>query len=100
MTVDQYYNEKKLDTIVFIVLLVSLIWIVSCSSQNTNDAICVCYIYAYGLLARLDEVEVGNYGIFSILRRDCEEKSYIIDDDNYSSCQHVAHGFYMDWKPL
>ena len=72
----------------------------SCSSQNTNDAICVCYIYKNGLQARVDEVEVGNNGIFNNLRKDCEKKSYTIDDDNYSSCQYVSHGFDMDWKPL
>ena len=38
MTVDQYYNEKKLDTIVFIVLLVSLLKIMSSDTLAlTND---------------------------------------------------------------
>ena len=89
-------NQIKLHKIVFITLLTSLICTVSCSSQNLNDAICVCYIYENGLQARVDEVEVGSTGIFNNLRKDCEEKSYIIDDDNYSSCQYVPHGFDMD----
>ena len=51
-------------------------------------------IYENGLQARVGEV--GNNGIFNNLRKDCEEKSYIIDDDNYSSCQYVFYGLDMD----
>jgi len=89
-------NQKKLYKIVFITFLSSLIWAMSCSSQNPNDAICVCYIYVNGLQARVDEVELGSTGIVNNLRKDCEGKSYIIDDDNYSSCQYVSVGFDMD----
>ena len=89
-------NQKKLNTILFITLLISLIWAVSCSSQNPNNAICVCYIYENGLQARVDEVEVGSTGVFNSLRKECEAKSSFIDDDNYSSCQYIPHTFDMD----
>ena len=83
-------NQKKINTIVFITLLTSLIWTVSCD-WNVNDMICVCYIYENGLQTRIDEDVLDN-GAFTSdikLRKECEAQSYFIDDDNYSSCQVV-----------
>jgi hypothetical protein len=83
-------KQKKLNTIVFITLLTSLIWTVSCDG-DVNDMICVCYIYENGLQTRIDEDVLDN-GAFTSdikLRKECEAQSYFIDDDNYSSCQVV-----------
>lgn len=83
-------NQKKINTIVFITLLTSLIWTVSCD-ENVNDMTCVCYIYENNLQTRIDEAVLDNDAFTSDikLRKECEAQSYFIDDDNYSSCQVV-----------
>jgi len=83
-------NQKKINTIVFITLLTSLIWTVSCDG-NVNDMTCVCYIYENNLQTRIDEAVLDNDAFTSDikLRKECEAQSYFIDDDNYSSCQVV-----------
>ena len=70
--------------------MISLIWTVSCNGNN-DDMICVCYIYENGLQTEVYETALNNGGFNSGIkfRKECEEKSYFIDDDNYSSCQIV-----------
>ena len=82
--------QKK---IVFITLIISLIWTVSCNGNN-YDMICICYIYENGLQTEVDETALNNGGFNSDIkfRKECEAKSYFIDDDNYSSCQIVPLG--------
>ena len=86
-------NQKK---IVLITLMISLIWTVSCNGNN-NDMSCVCYIYENGLQTGIDETGLDNGAFTSDIkfRKECEAKSYFIDDDNYSSCQVVTH---VRWK--
>ena len=80
-------NQKK---IVLITLMIILIWTMSCNGNN-NDMSCVCYIYENGLQTGIDETGLDNGAFTSDIkfRKECEAKSYFIDDDNYSSCQIV-----------
>ena len=73
--------------------MISLIWTVSCNGNN-NDMICVCYIYENGSQTEVDETGLNNGGFTSDIkfRKECEAKSYFIDNDNYSSCQVISLG--------
>ena len=56
--------------------------------------ICVCYIYENGSQTEVDETGLNNGGFTSDIkfRKECEAKSYFIDNDNYSSCQVISLG--------
>ena len=81
-------KEKKI--IVFITFIISLIGAMSCNGYN-NDMSCVCYIYENSSQTGIDETGLDNGAFTSDIkfRKECEAKSYFIDDDNYSSCQIV-----------
>tara|TARA_B000000532_G_C18591267_1_gene287187 strand:+ start:37 stop:342 length:306 start_codon:yes stop_codon:yes gene_type:complete len=82
--------RKKRKKNIFITFFTVLIWTASCNSNN-NDMSCICYIFENGLQTEIDETGLNNGAFTSDIkfRKECEEKSYFIDDDNYSSCQIV-----------
>ena len=71
-------------------MFTSFILTSSCNANN-NDMICICYIFEYGLQTEIDETGLNNIAFSSDtkFRKECEAKSYFIDNDNYSSCQIV-----------
>ena len=81
---------EKLKKNICITLFTVLIWIASCNSNN-DDMSCICYIFENGLQTEIDETGLNNGALTSDIkfRKDCEEKSYFIDNKNYSSCQIV-----------
>ena len=85
---------KKVNEIIFGVLLINLIWVISCADKKQNIS-CVCYIYENGVQTRIDEsVIIQDNSPFSQNKagKECESKSYFTYEDNYSICQPLQVG--------
>ena len=85
---------KKVNEIIFGILLMNLIWVISCADKKQNIS-CVCYIYENGVQTRIDEsVIIQDNSPFSQNKagKECESKSYFTDEDNYSICQPLQVG--------